>query len=305
MVVVQGGDDPMTDDEFCEASNTGRWHEVYARNSKSRTRVICDDCGRQVRLTDGGCSMDHMRPHRRSASANMPTDATLQACADIVEFACRDLYVQPGAVYVRPKDVWVDPRDIRSAAARSTTHPTLPDKFGSAMLQRAAKAGLIVARNFAVPFATRNEWRFTTLELAAAWDAERALTDGERAERTVAAVRGFYADNMRQYGDSVALWPVSEVYGMGYPDGIRPAVDGGLLREVNRSGSNGLVPAEEWDAFTEALTAEQVRAARLKSRTDDLRARLHVHTGGSINNLRSLDAAQMQHLLDLIEPADQ
>lgn len=237
----------------------------------------------------------------------METSSDLQACADLVAYACRDHNVYKAASTYTNNRIWMSSTDIRGHAIRrrSDAEPAIPDKFGSAMLQRAAKAGLIVARKNGP---RRDAWCFTTLKLAAAWDTETALTDGERAERCATAVRNLYQRNIREYGDQVRHWPVGFDLNAVPQDGIQHAIDGGLLRRVDLTGplaaSGYLVPVECWDAYADALEAAENRAERAQARHKALADRVYAYTGGNRWNVDRLDADQMERLLALIEPAD-
>jgi hypothetical protein len=236
-------------------------------------------------------------------------DERLRWCADLVEYACRDRSVCIASAYVRPDEVWLDMRRLRAAAsnrARDAGVPwggvAYPDGFGSAMMQRAAKAGLIAGRDFLREYiAGRRDWRFTTLALAAEWDTERGLTDGERAERCAAAVRVLYERDRARRGDNPALWSVSTNLAAVPQDGIDHAIDGGLVVEHHdRSLGRRLVPVDEWEAFSEALADYERRRTQAADRHAGLVDRLHEHAGGDRRRIDGLSTDQVERILTAI-----
>lgn len=236
-------------------------------------------------------------------------DPRLLWAAAAVAKACEGRHVRQASSYQSITDVFLEPRKIRYAVTNDrgewiAEHGPMPPKFGAEMLRRAARAGLIDGRDIMAPHTTRSEWRFTTCELAAKWDAERALSDGERAERTAAAVRKMYAANRAEYGDKVWRWAVSSNLAAVPQDGIRHAIDGGLLVSVSlpRLGGGYLVPAEEHDAFTDAHEACEAHQARLKDRHDDLVNRLHAICGGYRTNVAHLTSQQIEAILEAVNP---
>lgn len=235
------------------------------------------------------------------------TDPKLVWCAAAVAKACEGYNVYQASKYQSITDVFREARKIKQAVEYDrewlAEHGPIPDKFGVEMLRRTFRAGLIDGRDIATPYTTRSAWRFTTIEQAAAWDAEKALTDGERAERTAAGVRSQYENNRQRYGDRVALWPVSYNLAAVPQDGIEHAIEGGLIRRIEKGHNSGyLVPAEEWDVFAETLAIAEGREARAKAHHDELVARLHQYAGGSLRSVNGLDAAQLEALLAIIEP---
>lgn len=241
-------------------------------------------------------------------------------CVALVEYACQTKHVRIAWTYNPPDEVWLDMRQLRTAARSRaweedrTSHDDVwfPDKFGPPMMKRAMKAGLIAGREFGRPYSGgRTDFRYTTLTLAEEWDAEQGLSDGERAERTAAAVRRMYARNMRERGDDVWGWPVSTDLAAVPQDGIDHAIEGGLLHRVKRNGALAaaggyLVPVENWDVYKEAAGAYENRQARAKARHEELVDRLYAHAGGHRNSVNHLASDQIEALLALIErPADE
>src|SRR5690606_21764581 len=141
----------------------------------------------------------------------------LEWCAELVAYACKDRCVPVASAYKPFDRVWVTPRHLKQIALRRAhengvmwgVDEPMPKSFGSTMLKRAAKAGLIAGRDRGGNYqGSRAAWHFTTIELAAAWDAELGLSDGERAERAAETVRAMYPEQVARRGDVVSLWPV-------------------------------------------------------------------------------------------------
>lgn len=133
-----------------------------------------------------------------------------------------------------------------------------------ARLRSMAKRGLLAERPL------KRGSLFCTPELAAAIAAEEALSDGERAERTAAAIRAEYAERKEHYGDKVPLWIVTPLARIP-EDGYDPAHQGGLITKVG----GGYVPAECYDAFAEALDAYQARQKELEHKCDEYQAEVN------------------------------
>lgn len=224
----------------------------------------------------------------------------LRDCATLLTAALSGRYVVTATQFPSVADVWLLARDVKNWAIRHRADdlPSLPNGFGSPMLRRAAAAGLIAARELGD---RHDVWRFTTLDLAADWDAERALTDEQRAQRTADAVRDLYADRRAHYGDTVALWPVSGNLAAVPQDGITHAVEQGLLVRHDPRGSlwthSGLVPADQHDAFAQALTDAEQRERRARSIHDRLADQVHAVIGGSHHTIRRLEVQQLRSII--------
>ena len=248
-------------------------------------------------------------------SATQPSQQ-LRDCATLLTAALDGRCVIRATQFPRVGDVWLLARDVKGWAVRHRADdlPSLPNGFGSPMLRRAAAAGLIAARELGD---RHDVWRFSTLDLAADWDAERALTDEQRAERTANAVRDLYADRRAQYGDTVALWPVSGNLAAVPQDGIKHAVEQGLLVRHDPRGRlwthSGLVPADQHDAFAQALAdafaqaladAEQ-REHRARATHSDLVDQVHAAVGGDRYTVDHLTIPQLRAIVALLPTAQE
>ena len=131
-------------------------------------------------------------------------------------------------------------------------------------LRSIAKRGLLAEKRL------KRGSMFCTPDLAEEIAVEQGLSDGERAERTAAAVREVYAERKAHYGDKVPLW-VATPLGRIPEDGYQAAFDGGLLKKA----AGGYVPAECFDAFTEAHTAYLEHQERLRNKTEEYQAEVN------------------------------
>lgn len=209
-----------------------------------------------------------------------------------VEHTCKHRYVRRGAGSFHDQYVWVHREDIQSAAAE------LGMVAGAMTLKRlraAADGGLIAEKRL------NRGSKFTTLVLAAEADAEAALSDGERVERTADVVRAMYEKNVRRYGDDVHLWPVSADLAAIPQDGIGLAVDAGVLHRVESRGLGGtrLVPDEHYDAFVEAREQKERADAAAQQKHEELSDRLLSMVGPPRRNERTmrLSTSQIESLL--------
>lgn len=127
--------------------------------------------------------------------------------------------------------------------------------------------------------------RFATHELAAAIAAEAGLTDAERAERTTAAVRALYAENLARPNDNPRCWGVSRQLAAVPQDGISLALTAGMIR----SGDGGdLVPAEAWEVYSDAVDTYKRHQAALAERAENAAKRLALIGGhGRYHNSRT------------------
>ena len=195
--------------------------------------------------------------------------------------------------------IWVGTPSVLRRYATDHSMP-LPERVDTALLRRAARAGRIVTRYQA------GRHQFTSHVRYAESRAEVELTDMQRAERTAAFVRDRYERQRREHGDNVHRWPVTTDYAACPQDGIRAAIELGLLVEVGRSGLSNLmhyVPAECFDAFQTAVTDAEERAERLTARNQTLADQLLALAGPADHGrpIVQLNATQVRQLLQLLE----
>lgn len=186
----------------------------------------------------------------------------------------------------------------------ATNFPELAAKipnFGTPVLRAAAKAGKIAEVK------VYNRWQFMSARVAAEWAAESALSDGERAERTTAAVEARFEQNRAEYGDDVRRWAVNTNSAAIPQDGIKPAIDAGLLIKPPQShrlfgGGVDVVPASWADTYAELLEQDARRDAVIAERHRVMVGQLEgmigpVHNrGGPV----SLDDSQLERLLKVV-----
>lgn len=232
-------------------------------------------------------------------SADPTPSPDLKVCAQLVRVACTGRYVPVAAPWRGLSDVWLDCREIGRHAGLDDT-PGKPRGWGTPMLRRAAAAGLIAEMRVD----PGGSYLFTTLSLAEQWHAEASLTAEQRAQRTADAVRDLYADRRAHYGDTVALWPVSGNLAAVPQDGIKHAVKQGLLVRHDPRGRlwthSGLVPADQYDAFAQALTDAEQRERRSRAMHSDLVDQVHAAVGGDRYTVDHLTIPQLRAIVALL-----
>lgn len=212
--------------------------------------------------------------------------------------------VWPGysAYYGNAKRFWFERKDIAGLVYRECDHKGVSLQS----LRKLAKKGLLVERVQRNPYGGRSHTSFTTPEVKAAIDAEDALTDAERAERTTASIAVRYDENRAQYGDRIGLWPV-DVSIMGViSDGLSQALEAGLVVEASQVkgwGGKRYVPADRYDAWLEAYEDEKLREHRHQEHVDARVARLLEFAPKTDDRSRvvELSLTQVEALIKLLE----
>ena len=201
---------------------------------------------------------------------------------------CATRHVYPGMSDYLMARQWCDTRTISDQAG--ITVPV-------AVLRAAAKHGRIVERRL-----DRGSV-FVTVDLAERLAAEAALTDGERAERTAAEICALFERNMAGGRDKVWSWPVDRQLAAVPQDGITPAVLGGLIREARVQGLGvRYVPADRYDVWADAYTAEQDRETAFKDRLAALAAKIDsTFPPTGRRNAATLTSEQLEAIVALIE----
>jgi hypothetical protein len=146
-------------------------------------------------------------------------------------------------------------------------------------LNRLIAHGLVELRDHQYNSSSRKRYSFISKERIAAVAAEAALTPAQRAERFIGPFKEAYIDNTRRYGDRVTLWPIRcERWG----DGLEPAIELGLVVKTGRGydARDRYVPTEFYEAYTEALAAEEAAKAKAKDHREELARRLSEYSEG-------------------------
>lgn len=172
----------------------------------------------------------------------------------------------------------------------------LSDDFTTADLERAANRGLIVMRKKkAVAWSERVHKEFTSLAKEAEAAAERALSDQERIDRLMADFVPRYEQRRSERGDNPRTWPLDLSR---FGDGVRPAVDAGILFEAN----NGYVPGSHYEAYVEAVETYNAREEKAREHHHEVTNRI-LSLAGPSNGGRtlSLSTQQAERLLELLE----
>ena len=214
--------------------------------------------------------------------------ASVEQILGVIQKQCSEWDVRPGESEWSLSRLGPTKRDI---SFRLDYHYAVPLN----RLRKMVKDGLIVQHGGE---GYDRHPRFITPENAAAIEAEKSLTPGERAERTATSIREMYEHNRAEYGDRLASWPVSTNRAAVISDGISDAVESGMLREVRIYEERRYIPEDLSDAWQEAYDAEQDREKARKKYLDGLSKeldRLLPQLGE--RNAYELNSAQLEEIV--------